>query len=140
MDEPTDCPNLNASRLSSSAPQSPAPGVEQAKAEAALFSTTVISDSLNMGQCPHGNAVTWHFDFSTEVRVQLRLFCRSFPRRARKIVLHVSQNALSRGMVMVPEEIPTGQAGAATHPPNPASVPLANRACINEIDQILLSV
>lgn len=41
---------------------------------------------------------------------------------------------------MVPEEIPTGHAGAATHPPKPALVPLAKRACINEIDQILLSV
>ncbi len=41
---------------------------------------------------------------------------------------------------MVPGEIPTGQAGAATHRPRAGLVPLANLACINEIDQILLSV
>jgi hypothetical protein len=40
---------------------------------------------------------------------------------------------------MEPGEIPRGQVGAATHP-RPAWVPLAKRACINEIDQILLSV
>jgi len=41
---------------------------------------------------------------------------------------------------MVPGELPTGQVEAATHPPRPALVPLAKRACIKEIDQILLSV
>ncbi len=41
---------------------------------------------------------------------------------------------------MVAGEIPTGHVGAATHPPKPALVPLAKRACIKEIDQILLSV
>ena len=41
---------------------------------------------------------------------------------------------------MVPGELPTGQVEAATHPPKPALVPLAKRACIKEIDQILLSV
>ena len=41
---------------------------------------------------------------------------------------------------MEPGEIPTDQVGAATHPPKPALVPLAKRACIKEIDQILLSV
>ncbi len=43
-------------------------------------------------------------------------------------------------MVMVPGELPTGQVEAATPPPKPAWVPLAKRACIREIDQILLSV
>jgi hypothetical protein len=41
---------------------------------------------------------------------------------------------------MEPGEIPRGQVGAATHLPRPAWVPLAKRACIKEIDQILLSV
>jgi hypothetical protein len=41
---------------------------------------------------------------------------------------------------MEPGEIPRGQVGAATHPPRSAWVPLAKRACIKEIDQILLSV
>ena len=41
---------------------------------------------------------------------------------------------------MVPGELPTGQVEAATHPPRPALVPLAKRACIKEIDQILLCV
>ena len=41
---------------------------------------------------------------------------------------------------MEPGEIPRGQVGAATFPPKPALVPLATRACIKEIDQILLSV
>ena len=41
---------------------------------------------------------------------------------------------------MEPGEIPRGHIGAATHPPRPAWVPLAKRACIKEIDQILLSV
>jgi len=41
---------------------------------------------------------------------------------------------------MVPEEISTGHVGVATHPPKAALVPLAKLVCINEIDQILLSV
>jgi len=41
---------------------------------------------------------------------------------------------------MEPGEIPRGQVGAATHLARPAWVPLAKRACIKEIDQILLSV
>jgi len=41
---------------------------------------------------------------------------------------------------MEPGEIPRGQVGAATHLARPTWVPLAKRACIKEIDQILLSV
>jgi hypothetical protein len=41
---------------------------------------------------------------------------------------------------MEPGEIPRGHVGAATHPLKPAWVPLAKRACIKEIDQLLLSV
>ena len=41
---------------------------------------------------------------------------------------------------MEPGETPRGQVGAATHLSRPAWVPLAKRACIKEIDQILLSV